>query len=205
MRTKSFLICLCAIGLLACNSSPATKSNTVAEETPQSYTNSDIGWTMAIPKGFKLLSQTRIKDSEAKGKEAIGKVYDGEVNTDSLRHLLNFQKNQLNLFGSTIERYAEKHPGDYEKNNEQIKKLLYDTYTKQKIKIDTSSAIETIQGHQFHAFYIKIYGPSGALLLNQILYGTLIKGYDFGVSINYDNETDKKLILDAFRQSKFER
>lgn len=204
MKIRILPILLYVLGLLACSPSPKKEEPAVKEE-PQTYTNATIGWTMAIPQGFKLVSQTKIKEREEKGKEALGKAYDGDMSTDSLQHLLNFQKNQLNIFGSTLEKYTEKYPGEYLKNNEQLKKLLYDTYTKQKIKVDTSSATENIQGHRFHVFNIKIYGPSGAPLMNQVLYGTLIKGYDFGININYDNETDKKLILDAFRQSKFEQ
>ncbi len=205
MKTKTIPVLLYALGLLACSSPSPQKETPVVKEEPQSYTNATIGWTMAIPPGFKLISQAKVKDREEKGKKAIGEVYEGDLNTDSVQHLLDFQKNQLNLFGSTLEKYTEKHPGDYLKNSEQLKKLLYDTYAKQKIKIDTASATENIQGHQFHVFKIKIYGPSGAPLMNQVLYSTLIKGYDFGVSINYDNETDQKLIFDAFRQSKFEQ
>lgn len=204
MKFRPLLILLSSLSILACNSSPKKESQ--VEKIPlQTYTSSEIGWTMTIPQGFNLVGQAKIKASEEKGKEAIGKVYNGELKMDSLMHLLNFQKNQLNLFGATLERYVEKRPGDYQRNNEQLKKLLFDTYAKQKIKVDTSSAIEHIQGHDFHAFYVKIYGPSGAPIMNQILYGTMIKGYDFGVSINYDNEIDKKLILDAFKQSKFEK
>lgn len=193
---------LCCIVLLsavtACNS-PAKK------EAPklESYTSNEIGWTIEIPAGYKLTSQAKIEVNDKKGKEAIDKVYEGEVNTDSLKHLASFQKNQLNLFDSTIEPYVEKHAGDYDANNKLIKQLIFDTYHKQGIKADTLSSKENIQGQQFNAFHIKVYGPNGTEIMNQIMFSKIIKGYDFGVNISYNNEVDKKTLLDAFKQSKF--
>jgi len=40
-------------------------------------------------------------------------------------------------------------------------------------------------------------------LLNQITYNKLINGYDFGISINYNTETDKEILINAFKNSKF--
>lgn len=172
---------------------------------PTIYNSKEIGWTIEIPAGYKLISKAKIEVNDQKGKEAIGEVYDGEVTADSLQHLASFQKNQLNIFDSTIERYEEKELGEYEKNNQELKKLIFDTYSKQKIKADTSSGKETIQGHVFHAFYIKVYGPNGTPLMSQIMYATLINGYDFGVNINYNNEIDKNLLINAFKKSKFDK
>ncbi|MBB2146364.1 hypothetical protein GM921_12760 [Pedobacter sp. LMG 31464] len=191
-----FFVLLCALG--ACNSQ-AKKEGTKLE----SYTSTEIGWTIEIPAGYKLISQAKIEASDKKGKEAVDKVYEGEVNTDSLKHLASFQKNQLNLFDSTIEPYVEKQPGDYEANNKLIKQLIFDTYHKQGIKADTLSSKENIQGQQFNAFHIKVYGPNGTEIMNQIMFSKIIKGYDFGVNISYNNEADKKILLDSFKQSKF--
>jgi len=182
----------------ACNSSPK-------QEKPklETYTSQEIGWTIEIPTGFQSLSQSRIAANEQKGKEAIGKVAEGDIKMDSLRHLVNFQKNQFNSFGATIETYTEKQAGDYLANNQLVKKLIFDTYTNQKIKVDTLSGREPIAGQIFNTFYIKIYGPSGEVLMNQIMFNQLIKGYDFGVNINHNNEADKEALLNAFKNSKF--
>ncbi|TCC93598.1 hypothetical protein EZ428_02170 [Pedobacter frigiditerrae] len=198
MKTILFSIFAVITIFIACNSSPK-------QEKPklETYTNEEIGWTIEIPAGFQSLSQSRIAANEQKGKEAIGKVAEGDIKMDSLRHLVNFQKNQFNSFGATIEPYAEKKAGDYLVNNQLIKKLIFDTYTNQKIKIDTLSGKEEIAGLTFQTFNIKIYGPTGEVLMNQIMFNQLIKGYDFGVNINYNNETDKENLLNAFKNSSF--
>jgi hypothetical protein len=200
MKTKLCALFAIITLFIACNSS-STK-----EEKPklQTYTCKEIGWTITIPAGFKALSKSRIEANEKKGKEAIGKVAEGDIKTDSLQHLVNFQKNQINSFGATIEPYIEKQSGDYLVNNQLIKKLIHDTYVNQKIKIDTLSGKEEIAGQTFNTFNIKIYGPNGEVLMNQIMFNKLIKGYDFGVNINYNNETDKETLVKAFKNSKFD-
>lgn len=185
--------------ILGCNS-PSTKEE---KPTQESYTSKEIGWTVEIPTGYKLTSQTKMDADDQKGKEAIGKVYQGELKLDSLKHLISFMKNQFNSFDSTIEPYEEIEPGEYAENNVLIRKLVFDTYHKQGIKIDTSSARLDLKGQIFNAFYIKIYGPNGEVALNQIMYSKMIKGYDFGVNINYNNEADKKVLVNAFMSSNF--
>lgn len=186
-------------GLMACQS-PSPQQEKPVEQT---YTNKEIGWTITIPSGYRLLSKAKIEVNDERGKAAINKVYEGEMSTETLQHLVSFQKNQLNVFDSTIEPYEEKVAGEYETNNKALRELIFDTYHNQNIRADTSSGKETIQGHVFNTFYIKVYGPSGDVLMHQVMYSTMRKGYDFGVNINYNNEKDKQLMMDAFKRSKF--
>jgi hypothetical protein len=37
------------------------------------------------------------------------------------------------------------------------------------------------------------------------MYSRLINGYDFGANINYNNDDDKKIMVDAFKNSKFDK
>ena len=192
--------CILALGiLLACN---ATVSD---NEKPSllTYTSKEIDWTIEIPAGYKLTSQIKMDADDLKGKEAIEKVYEGDLKIDSLQHLVSFTKNQFNSFDSTIEPYEETESGEYAANNVLIHKLIFDTYHKQGIKIDTSSAKTKLKGQLFNTFFIKIYGPNGEVALNQIMYSKMIKGYDFGVNINYNNEDDKNTLLNAFMSSSF--
>lgn len=184
-----------------CNSS-SVKEERDALET---YTSKEIGWTIEIPHGFKRTSQIKIDADDQKGKEAIEKVYQGELKIDSLRHLVSFMKNQFNSFDSTIEPYEETEAGEYAENNVLIHKLIFDTYHKQGIKIDTSFAKINLKGQLFNAFYIKIFGPNGEVALNQIMYSKMIKGYDFGVNINYNNEEDKNALISAFMNSNLDK
>jgi hypothetical protein len=199
MKIKFNLIFLVVALLAACHpSTPKTEAPKV-----ETYTSKEIGWTIDIPKGFQSMSKNRIEANEEKGRQAIEKASGTAVLTDSLIHLVNFQKNQFNSFMATIERFNEAKDGNYNEHNESIKKLIFDTYTHQNIKVDTLSGKEMIGKVPFNSFHIKIYGPNGEVIMNQIMYSTLTAGYDFGAAINYNNEVDKKTLIDAFKNSEF--
>lgn len=197
---KKILPFICFVSsFLACTSTAKKEE----KATPSVYKNEEIGWEIEIPAGFNMISQARIDANDKLGKEAIGKVYEGDVKVDSLRHLLSFNKNRFNLFDSTIEPYVEEKPGEYEANNLLIKKLIFDTYNKQGIKIDTSSNKVEVSGQQFFAFYIKVYGPNGTPILNQVMFNKALKHHDFGVNITFNNAIDSALLIDAFKKSTF--
>jgi hypothetical protein len=172
---------------------------------PEVFTNEEIGWRVTMPEGYQLTHQKKIDTDEQRGKEAVGKVYDGQLKDSKLKHVFSFIRNQFNSFNSTIEPYTEKYKGEYLTNGVLVKRLLYDTYHKQGIKIDTSSNEVIVDGEKFNAFYLKIYGPTGDVVLNQILFNKMIKGYDFGVSINYNNEEDRAKLLQTFMNSTFSK
>lgn len=181
--------------LSACQ--PGTK------KIPVTFQSHKIGWAITIPDGYSIMSDDKINDMNAKGKAAIENVYDSAITIDSLINLLTFSKDAFNMLGSTIEPFREEYPGEYAENNKGIQQLIYETYKSQGIKADSSSGMETIAGVKFHVFYTTIYAPDGKVILNQILYSTLRKGYDFGVHINYNKPEEKEILLKAFRNSKF--
>ena len=185
--------------LIGCNSI-ATKEE---KSSSNSYTSQEIGWTVEIPSGYKLTSQAKKNADDQKGKEATEKVYHGELKKDSIKHLLSFMRNQFNSFDSTIEPYEEAKAGEYVANQILIRNLIFDTYQEQGIKVDTSSVNSSLKGQSFNAFYLKIFGPNGDIVINQIMFSKILKGYDFGVQINYNNEADKKALVSAFMNASF--
>ncbi|WP_316769878.1 hypothetical protein [Pedobacter frigiditerrae] len=199
MKRISLLLITSIVVFAACNSS------TPKEEKPKPgiYTSLEVGWTIKIPQGFQSLSKSRIEANMQKGKEALNKVAEGKVETDGAINLVNFQKNQFNSLFALIESCEDQER--FLRNNQKVRKLIFDTYTNQEIKVDTLSGREEIAGQTFNTFYIKIYGPSGEVLMNQIMFNQFIRGYDFGVNINYNNETDKQTLLNAFKNSTFDK
>jgi hypothetical protein len=204
MKINSSIIILLCVFLSACTSSTKIdKPVAVLPENEGTYVNYELGWSIDIPAGFESLSDNNRLLNEQKGREAIAKANGVNVKTDSLIHLVNFQKNQFNQFAATLQSYNQKENGSYVKSISLTNKAIFDAYVNQKIKVDTVSGKENIAGMPFHTFYIKIYGPTGDVILNQIIYSSLLQGNDFSVSINYNNEADKKAMLDAFKNSSF--
>ncbi len=167
------------------------------------YESKEIGWIIEIPKEWKIISKDKVEANEENGKKALEKSSGLEIDTKALKHLISFQKDQFNIFASTSEPFKEEFPGEYQQNNKFLNEIIYNTFKDQGIKVDSASGKETIQGLEFNKFSTTIYAPDGKVILNQVLYSRLINGYDFGVNINYNNDQDKKMMMNAFVQSKF--
>lgn len=205
MKPNLLLLSLCASILFSCG--PANPNEQIDEGLVKGerYTSKEIGWSIEIPAQWKIVSRDKLEDLDEKGKAAIEKTAEMEVNTKMLKHLISFQKDPFNIFSSTSEPYQEASPGEYQQNNQLLYDIIYKTFTDQGIQADTSSGKELIHGLEFNTFYTTIYDLEGKVILRQILYSRLINGYDFGVNINYNNEQDKTTLLNAWRRSKFTR
>lgn len=190
---------------IACGQKDPNKQIDEGSVKGELYKSSDIGWSIEIPKGWSVVSKDQIDQNEEKGQKAIEKTTGQKFDTQHLKHLISFQKNQFNFFASTSEPFKEEYPGEYQKNSKMLQHLIYQTYLDNHIKADSSSGKEIIDGIEFNTFYTTIYAPGGdRVILNQIMYNKLINGYDFGVNINYNNEEDKKVMMEAFKKSKFQ-
>ena len=190
--------------LIACKSDPnkQIEEGTIAEGV---FHSEEIGWTMEIPKGWEITDLRLTNERTERGMEAL--VEDNGLAYDSsgLKQLLNFQKDMFHVFQSTTEPFELEYEGEYEDNGKFLRELIFDTYTAQGIKVDSSSSKVTIDKIEFQVFHLKLYGPDGKLFLNQDMYSSLINGLDFGVNLSYINEEDKDEMLEAWMNSKFDK
>lgn len=169
------------------------------------YKSTEIGWSIKIPDGWEVVTKDVIEAYDQKGKDAIEKTAGAEVDISGIKHLISFKKNPFNLFASTSEPFEEEYPGEYIENGKYLNELIFDTFRDQGIKADSSSGIAIIDGLEFITFETKIYGKDGKLILNQIMYSRLINGYDFGININYNNITDRDVMLKVLKESRFDK
>jgi hypothetical protein len=169
----------------------------------ETYVSRDIGWTIVIPKGWTVVSRDQTNENEKKGADVIRKSSHEQVDISRLIHLISFQKDKFNSFMSTSEPFPNATPAAFEENCATVNKMIYDAYTSQGIKSDSASGSELIHGHKFNVFHATLYGKDGKVILQQLLYSKLINKKDFTVTINYNNEEDKKVMMDAFTNSTF--
>jgi hypothetical protein len=203
MKLSLTLLSLLSVVFISCGSGNANKQIDEGKVKGEVYESKDLGWTIEIPKGWKVVSKDKIDANDAKGKEAIEGVTGEALDTKSLKHLIAFQKDQFNIFTSTSQPFKEEHPGEYDEASAALNGLIYETFASKGIKTDTSSGKESIQGLDFHTFKSTVYGPDGKVLLYQILYSRLLNGYDFGVNLNYNNDEDKEVMMSAWKASVF--
>jgi hypothetical protein len=203
MKLRALTLIIYSLAIISCGQVDPNKQIDEGSVKGETYESKEIGWSIEIPKDWKIISKDKVEAHDEKGKNAIEKSTGLEIDTKALKHLISFQKDQFNMFTSTSEPFKEEFPGEYQQNSKALNEILYNTFVDQGIKTDSASGKETIQGLEFNTFYTTIYAPNGKVILNQILYSRLINGYDFGVTINYNNEQDKKTMIDALKKSKF--
>jgi len=205
MNSKRLLILfLTFASIISCKKTDPNKQIDEGKFDNYTYTSAEIGWTINVPKDWEITSREENEEHEKKGLEVIEKMVDGEIDASAMKNLIGFQKNKSNSFMSTSEPFLVENSGDWKENNAMLKVLLYDTYKSQGIKVDSSKTTTiNIDGLDFESFEYKIYDSNGALILNQLMYSRIINGLDFGVVLNYNNQADKKEMLNAWLNSKF--
>lgn len=203
---KTLLIFISTLTIISCKPSDPNKNIDEGKVEGNTYTSQEIGWTIAIPDGWEVVDREKSEDMREKGTQALEETIEQEVDFSGVKTLIAFQKNQFNIFQSTSEPFKLEYEGEWEINNAAIKALIFETFVNQGIKADSSAtSVETIDGLDFQTYSFTIYGPTGEVILNQILYSRLINGFDFAANINYNNEKDKETQLQAFRSSKFKK
>lgn len=191
--------------LFSCKTDP-NKQIDEGKITENTYHSEKIGWTMEIPKGWNITHKSDLDKRTKKGLDAISETAGAEIDASELKQLLNFQKNQFNIFQSTSEPFEVEYEGEWKENNAGLKELVYSTYVERGIRTDsTETKTIKIDGLEFQSYEFTIYSPNGDVILNQIMYSRLINGLVFGVNINYNNETDKQEMLDAWLNSRFKK
>lgn len=169
------------------------------------YTSEEIGWTIQIPSGWRIMLKNQMDKNQDRGMELVQETIDTVVDYSGLKHLISFQKNKGNVFQSTSEPFELEYEGEYEEANQFIKLLITETYQNQGIKVDTTSSTARIDNLKFDLFKIKMYNPQGQLILNQDMYTRLINDYMFSVILSYNNLDDKNEMMEVWTKSKFKK
>lgn len=192
--------------IFSCGQADPNKQIDEGKVENNSYSSKEIGWSINIPNNWKVMSRGQNEKYQEKGLDAIEEVVGEEIDVSGLKNLIGFQKNRFNIFQSTSEPFELEYEGEWEENNALVKELIYDTYLQQGIKVDsTATKIVKIDGLDFNSYSFTLFSPKGDVVLNQIMYSRLINGYDFGVNINYNNDSYKKEMIDALFNSKFKK
>ncbi|TDG37620.1 hypothetical protein EZJ43_00545 [Pedobacter changchengzhani] len=189
--------------ILCCTQSKPVKNVDEGDVKADVYTSKEIGWSIKIPDGWDIISTDKMQVTAEIGKDAIEKTSGTKVDMSSLKNLISFKKNQFNLFSSTSQPFKEAYPGEYLENVKDLNKVIFDTYRSKGIDVDSLSGNAVIGGLAFKTFEIKLFSKDKKRILNQIMFSRLINGFDFGVNINFNNETDRDMMLKAWKESNF--
>jgi len=88
------------------------------------YTSDEIGWTIQIPSGWRIMLKNQLDKNQDKGMDLVQETIDTIVDYSGLKHLISFQKNKANVLQSTSEPFELEYEGEWEENNEFVKVLI---------------------------------------------------------------------------------
>lgn len=205
MKT-TFLITLTILALTSCKPSDPNKSVEEGKVEGNIYTSEEIGWTMEIPQGWKVIDKEKSEEFQEQGKKALENNTDATVDLNGLKMLISFQKDQFNIFQSTSEPFNQEYKGQWEENNAATKAIIYATYVNMGIQADsTATKTISIDGLDFQSYTFAIRAPEGNVIMTQTMFTRYINGFGFGANINYNNEKDRDEMFKAFLNSKFKK
>jgi hypothetical protein len=208
MKSSQLLFILCAfISFNTCKDSDPNKHIDEGIIKEGTYHSKEIGWTINLPEGWEVIDSRKQAALQKRGMDAIGSANDITVDVSGLKNLITFKKDIFNSFLSTSESIEFENEAAWSDNIETVKNYLIATYQNEGIDHDASDTVtEMIDGLEFKTYTFRLYDPkNGKIILNQLVYARYINGFDFGVCINYNNEDDKAVMLEAFKNSKFRR
>ncbi|QNR25128.1 hypothetical protein [Croceimicrobium hydrocarbonivorans] len=197
---------LTTLTFISCGQPDPNKQIDEGTVKDNTYTSEEIGWTIKIPDGWTVINQEQTQANNERGLNALEETLENEIDLSGLKNLIGFQKNQFNIFQSSSEPFELEYDGEWEENNAALKEVIYTTYLNQGMRADSSATTtEEIDGLEFQRFSFTIYSPKGEVIMKQTMYSRLINGFDFGVNLNYNNDEDKEIMLEAWKNSTFKK
>lgn len=167
--------------------------------------NKDFDWTITIPENFETVSPEEWQKMQNRGAEAIEKTFDQKLDNQA-KTIFVFKSDRVNYFESNYQPFDVTEDGHYLKSNRAVQDVLYETFKSQmqNPRIDSLSATETIDGLKFHVYKMSIYLPND-IVMELLMYSHLFGKRDFTVSILTIDKEKQKVLLNAWRESKFGR
>jgi hypothetical protein len=165
--------------------------------------NNEFKWKIQIPEGFESVTADQWAKLQNRGQEAIEKTYDTKIQNQA-KTIFVFRADQLNYFESNSQPFDSAIDGDYLQTYNDVNRMLYGTFEAQMpaAKLDSASSIESIDGKEFRSYRVTINVPD-KLLMELLTYSRLFGNKEFTVNIMTADKKKQKILVDAWRSSKF--
>jgi len=183
--------------LVGCNSQ---------QKKAQVFYNEIFKWKITIPDGLKEKNPEELDKSRKLGNQAIEDTY-GEKNDDSAISIFAFENEKFEGIDAIYEAFDTEINGDFFENCKLVNELIYTTLITQisvPIVIDTLTTIEQIDHLDFYVFKMNITYPNNSIF-NWLMYSRLFNKQLFRVTITFIDEELGNQMLDAWKNSTFEK
>jgi hypothetical protein len=175
-----------------------------AQQPDKKYFFQEVGWTVTIPAGFKIIDSATNAALNAKGEKEIEESNNMKIAKSETKTFFTATKEPHDYVGSTITAFDPKKDGDFSANIQNVKELTYKTFMTQmpNAKIDSSTTSATIDGLNFDKYRISV-TMDGKVLVNMFLLSKYYKGYDFNITYVCFDDNSKDLVESSLNNSKF--
>jgi len=198
MKKTCNLLILCLILLFfACNG---------RNKSSQEFYDEMFKWRITIPENLDSVSPELWAKNQERAMTAIKNTYGGLEVEDNTITIFRFSKGQFNLFEAQYQDFDTKIDGNFVEALDIIYEMIYETLIVQapNIVIDTIKTIEKIDNLDFYVFKMKGNFPN-KMVLNMLMYSRLIDDKMFGVTITYLTEELGQKMINALKNSTFEK
>jgi len=179
--------------------------NCSGQNTDTKFYDKDFKWSIQIPKDFTKVSAKEWTEKQQIGENALEKTTGEEVINEA-KTIFVFKTDDMNYFEANYQPFDINIDGDYRENNRNVNHALYQTFKDNmpNARIDTLSSTEKIDSLFFYKHETKIYLPNSQIL-DIIMYSKLFDKKEFTVNIMFADPKRGKEMIDAWKNSKFEK
>ncbi|WP_282143411.1 hypothetical protein [Cellulophaga baltica] len=164
----------------------------------------EIGWTINLIDGWDIESARKVDQDIHEGLALIENSGESVYVSGKEIGLFVLRSDEITKFQATIIPFEETYENEWNDKYLQIKDVIYSIFASQSVQVDSTSSKETIDNIAFEVFNIKL-SQNGSTLMEQNMYRTYIKGYDFIINMSHNSINDKKAMLATLRASKFDK
>jgi hypothetical protein len=213
MKALLYFCLLLTFMVIGCNTQPKSKQ-TLQEKQKELdagkldekniYTAEEIGWTAALPRDWKVMTKRENYLLNQKTKNVFRDDLGTDLSYSGLVNLICIEKDQFNLFVSTIQPFKELTEGDYDQHVMAIQNMMLEFYKAKGVPEEHELGAVRIDGVMFDRFCTKLYTvDKKKIILEQKLFSALINGYVFSMSMNFNNSDDEEALMHLVMNSRF--
>lgn len=165
----------------------------------------DFKWSITVPENFETVSPEDWKIMQNKGEKAIEDTFGQDIINQS-KTIFVFKSGQGNVLEANYQPFDKSVDGDYLESWNFVIDALYETFKTQlpKAKIVRKNSVEKIDNLEFNVHSMEIAMPNN-LFMTTIMYSRLFGKREFTLNIMYINKEKGKIMLEAWRNSKFDK
>lgn len=165
--------------------------------------NKDFKWSITVPENFETISPEDWKKMQNKGEKALEDTFDQDI-INNAKTIFVFSSGQGNVLEANYQPFDTAVDGDFLESWKFVNDALYETFKTQmpKTKITRKDSVEKIDNLEFHVHTMEVQ-MLNKLTFTTIMYSRLFGKREFTLNIMYINKEKGKMMLDAWKNSKF--